>query len=246
MLKALLADDELDAINLLINTLTICCSSVKIIGVSNNVQDTEKKIKELQPDVVFLDIQMPGGNVFEMLNRLKPLSFDIVFVTAYDKYAVEAFKHSAVDYILKPFDINDIKEAVLKLEQKHNTRLDINDKIAQLVEEFLGQSSKIMITTIDKTLYIKLCDIIRIESDGNFIHIITTTGEKHIVSKRLKTFSEILDNKRFYRVHNSFIINLHHVKAFINKENSVIMSDNKVIPVSRNKKEELLKLLATL
>jgi len=243
MIKAIIADDEQDAVNYLKKSLKECCLNLEIIATAQNVKETENLILSLHPDLVLLDINMPGGSVFEMLDRLKPITFEVIFVTAYNQYAIQALKRNAIDYLLKPININELKEAIGKVEIKKTEALN-KKNIEELIRE-LTKQNKIAITTFERTIYLKISDIIRFEGDGNYVRIITTTGENYLVSKKIKDYQELLPNYPFYRVHNSYIINVDHIKSILNKDSAIIMSDNTVIPVSRKKREEFLELMAS-
>lgn len=243
MLKAIIADDEQDAIDLLVNALNLCNLDLDILGIAKNIPDTEKLINKYRPDLVILDIQMPGGNVFEMLNNLKPISFDIIFITAYNQYAIQAIKHSAIDYLLKPIDVNDLKEAILKVEQKHKKEETVNDKIEKLLYNFENQQNKIAIVTNDKVSYLKLSEIIRLEGEGNYVRFITTNNENYFIAKRIIEFQNILTFPPFFRIHNSYLINVDYVKSLLSKELGIIMTDNTLIPISRKKKEEFYHIM---
>lgn len=184
---------------------------------------------------------MPGGNIFEMLDKIQPISFDIIFVTAYNQFALQALKRNAMDYLLKPIDIEELKEAVKKVYQKHNEKERNQYKFTELIHEIIGKQSKIAITTFEKTIYLKITDIVRIEGDGNYVRIITNNHENYFISKKLKDFQEQLPGDLFFRVHNSYLINIEHVKSILNKDSAIIMTDGTVIPVSRKKRDEFFE-----
>ncbi|NSW45370.1 MAG: response regulator transcription factor [Bacteroidales bacterium] len=242
MIKAIIADDEHDAVNYLKDSLKKCCSNVEIIATARNVKETEESVLSLHPDLLLLDINMPGGSVFEMLDRIKPITFEIIFVTAYNQFAIQALKRNAIDYLLKPININELKEAISKVERKKSEAINKNN-IEELIREITKQN-KIAITTFERTIYLKTSDIIRFEGEGNYVRIITSSGENYFVSKKIKDYQELLPDYPFFRVHNSFLINVDHVKSILNKDSAIIMSDDTVIPVSRKKREEFLELMS--
>lgn len=241
MLKTIIADDEQDAINLLEEGLKHCYPYIEIIAIAKNINELEQLILLHQPDLVFLDIQMPGGNIFEMLDKIQPISFEIIFVTAYNQFALQALKRNAIDYLLKPINIEELKEAVKKVYQKFIEKENKQNKITTLINEIIGKQSKIAITTFEKTIYLKITDIVRIEGDGNYVRIITNNHENYFISKKLKDFQEQLPGNLFFRVHNSYLINIEFVKSILNKDSSIIMTDGTVIPLSRKKREEFLE-----
>jgi len=243
MLKAIIADDEQDAIDLLVNALNLCDLDLEVLGIAKNIPEAEELIITHHPDLVFFDIQMPGGNVFEMLNDMKPINFDIIFITAYNQYALQAIKQSAVDYLLKPIDVNDLKDAILKVEQKIKKEESVNDKIDKLLYNFENQQKKISIVTNDKIIYLKLNEIIRLEGEGNYVRFITTRNENYFISKKIIEFQNVLTFPPFFRIHNSYLINIDHVQAVLSKDLGIIMTDSTLIPISRKKKEEFYHIM---
>lgn len=240
MLKTIIADDEQDAIEILNKELQQCCSNIEIIATAKNVIELEELIITQKPELVLLDIQMPGGSVFEMLDKLQPITFEIIFVTAYNQFAIQALKRNAIDYLLKPIDINELKEAVKKVNQKLTNKKNNQDKIADLINEISGKQNKIAISTFEKTIYLKILDIMRIEGDGNYVRIVTIENESYFISKKVKDFQEQLPDSMFFRVHQSYLVNIEYVKSILNKDSAIIMTDGTVIPVSRKKRDEFL------
>lgn len=246
MLKAIIADDEKDANHLLESALKLCCPQVQIVAKCYSVKETEAAIQSHNFDCLLLDIQMPDGDVFEMLNRLGAIHFEIIFVTAHHQYALQAIKRNAVDYILKPLDINELKKAIQKVEEKKITNEAQKINVHELLKKIGLQNKKIEIVNNDRVIYIKLSDIIRFEAEGNYVRIITTTGESLFVAKKLKDYHLMLENHDFFRVHHSYLINLNYVKSIFTKDLMIVMSDNKVVPLSRKRKEEFFNLMSTL
>lgn len=246
MLKAIIADDEKDANDLLESALKLCCPQVHVVAKCYSVDETEAAIQSHDFDCLLLDIQMPGGDVFEMLNRISSIHFEIIFVTAHHQYALQAIKRNAVDYILKPLDINELKRAIQKVEEKKiaNDAQKIN--VHELLKKIGLQNKKIEIVNNDRIVYIKLADIIRFEAEGNYVRIITATGESFFVAKKLKDYHLMLEHMDFFRVHHSYLINLNYVKSIFTKDLMIVMSDNKVVPLSRKRKEEFFNLMSTL
>ncbi len=246
MLKVVIADDEPDANNFLESSLTVCCPNVKVIAKCFSIAEIEHVINNLSFDVLFLDILMPGGDVFEMLERINKRNFDIVFITAYSQYAIKAIKQSAVDYLLKPVDLAELKNAIVKIEMKRANKEGSDISINNLLKLISFQSKKLEIAASDRITYIRIADIIRFEGDGNYVKIITSKNENFLVTKKLKDYQEYLKDFPFYRVHNSYLINIYHVKSVFTKDSMIVMTDNKVIPLSRKKKEEFLTMMANL
>ena len=153
MIKTIIADDEQDAINILSEGIKQCCPNIEIIAFAKNVTELEQLILLHKPNLIFLDIQMPGGSVFEMLDRIKPITFEIIFVTAYNQFAIQALKRNAIDYLLKPIDIEELKEAVKKVNLKLTEKEINQNKINDLINEISGKQNKIAITTYEKTIW---------------------------------------------------------------------------------------------
>jgi len=200
-------------------------------------------IKDLKPDLVFLDVEMPHGTGFDLLTNFPEKEFDVVFITAFNHYAIKAIKFSAVDYILKPININEFIEAVNKVMQKRSSSMFRgNENIKALLENLkTGVPSRLAIPTSDGMEYLNPKDIIRIEADRSYSWFFITGNRKILVSKNLKEFQDLLSDRHFFRPHNSYLINLRYVKKYVRKEGGYIeMQDGSEIPISRNRKDLFL------
>lgn len=243
----IIIDDESNGRDILTALLEKFCPSLEILGTADNAESGKKIIDQLKPQLVFLDINMPGQTGFDMLQQFDAIDFEVIFVTAHDNYALKAFKFSAIDYILKPIDLEDLKAAVKKAEEK----LAFKEKPKERYNEFFNNIKNIQnpfdklgLATRDGLIFIKISDIIRCESDVNYTWFYLEKGEKILASKTLKDFEEMLDEYNFYRIHKSHLVNLSHLKRYIKGEGgSVIMSDNSEVEVSRRNKEGLMKRL---
>lgn len=213
-LKAIIVDDEESARNVLSNLLTRFCPSIEIIKKCSNVLDAVDVIKEYNPDVVFLDIEMPNYAGYELVSFFDEINFDIIFVTAYDKFALKAFEISAVDYLLKPVEIDRLKLAVDKLESLHELKNNAKN-LAALKENLKKETlSKIIVRQNGDQEIVDIANIIAIEAQEAYSCIHTTTG-KYLMSKNLKHYESLLsDNKSFFRTHKSWLVNLDHLKSF--------------------------------
>ncbi len=246
MLNAIIVDDESSGVESLQILLKKYCSSVNVAGIANSADEAEIKIRELSPDLVFLDIDMPFANGFDLLNRFKVIRFEVVFTTAYDHYAVRAFKHSAIDYLLKPIDIDELTTAIAKCEKK---KKDVNPEFLHMetLMTALNQAKavkKLSINTVEGIMFVDTDQIIRLSADSNYTNIFLKNGKKIFASKTLKEFEEILTSLNFFRVHNTHLINLAFVQAYTKGDGGyVTMIDSAVVEVSRSKKGELLSLL---
>ncbi|HWB93387.1 MAG TPA: LytTR family DNA-binding domain-containing protein [Puia sp.] len=248
MIDAIIIDDEAHCIRHLTDLLTSNCSSViRLHGAFRSLEESRAAISRLRPDLVFLDIQLGQESGFDLLKRLPVVHFDVIFVTAFDKYAVQAFKFSAVDYLLKPVDPDDLRQAVAKLEQKRS-REEIAQKFETLFHNLRntpGLPKRICVPTVRGLLYVPINEIIRCESHINYTSLFLTNGQKLTVAKTLKEFEELLTEHHFFRVHNSHLINLACIRSYNKgKGGSVSMMDNTEIEVSTRRKDELLKRLA--
>jgi two-component system LytT family response regulator len=247
MIKALLIDDELNALDVLEMQLNNYCSGISIIEKCEGGEKGIAAIKQHQPDIVFLDIEMPRKNGFDVLSETRGLAYDVVFTTAYDQFAIKAFKFAALDYLLKPVDILELQAAVEKARiKKGNT--GIEDKIKILFEQ-LSQpqpqaSQRIALPVGDAMQLFAPDDIIRCESDSNYTSIWLAGGKKLLLAKTLKEIEETLRGLSFFRVHQSHLVNMNHISKVVKGESSyLIMTDGITIPVSRNKKEAFMEML---
>lgn len=247
MMHALLIDDEPHAVETLKQVITQVCEQVTVQDVAHDVTTGIEKIRLHQPDVVFLDIQMPDGTGFDLLKHFQPPTFSVIFVTAYEEYALQALKSSALDYILKPFDPEDIRQACQKasqaVEQAHlETQLKA---FFENMENLSKDLKKIVLRTADSVHLITIQDIVHCAADGNYTRIHLNDGKSLYVSKTLKEYNDLLENYGFFRAHQSHLVNLNYMD-YLNKERCVLHLKNKnEIPVSYRKKEELFKRLAS-
>ncbi|NNF34097.1 MAG: response regulator transcription factor [Saprospiraceae bacterium] len=246
MIRAIIIDDEPDCIQSLERDIAEYCKTLEVICTCNNAKEGIKAIHKNKPDVVFLDIEMPIINGFELLSLLPDIDFEIIFTTAYDKFALQAFKVSAVDYLLKPIDPEELINAVNKLNRNHDEKIGegrIQFLLKHLEELDQNNVRRIALPTFEGLEFILLNDILYCESDGTYSILHFTNGHKMIISKPLLYLEEVLCDYHFFRVHNSFIINLDHViKYSRGAGGEVTMKNGDVVRVSRSKKEELLKL----
>ena len=250
MIDTIIIDDEAHCIDHLTGLLsTYCGSLIRVTGSAGTVEEGWRTILQLKPQLLFLDIQLREETSFDLLNRFPVIDFDIIFVTAYEKYAIRAFKFSAIDYLLKPVDPDDLRKAVTRLEHKRS-----KEETAKRFETlFYNLKSgpalprRISVPTMKGLEFLPVQEIIRCESHINYTSIFLTSGQKLTVARTLKEFEELLEEHNFYRVHNSHLINLAWIKSYNKgKGGSVSMTDNTEIEVSTRRKDELLKRLAEL
>lgn len=241
MIKAVIIDDIAEAIEVLKNDLENYCVNIEVIGSADGVVSGAKLIKELQPDLVFLDIQMKDGSGFDLLEILPNLNFKLIFTTASDEYAVKAFKFSAVDYLLKPIDPDELMDAVSRVEsqEKATHRID-------LLKENFVKTKRIALNTLDKIHIVNVEDILRCESNINYTQFYFADGTKLLVTKTLKEFDSLLSENGFIRIHQSHLINAKYIKEFLKSAGDIVMKDGTKVPVSTRKKQVLMDMIANL
>ncbi|MCD4746839.1 MAG: LytTR family DNA-binding domain-containing protein [Bacteroidales bacterium] len=242
MIRVIIIDDESKARNALSNLLKLHCKNVEIIAEADCVKTGIEQINKNNPDAIFLDVQMPDGSGFDLLEQLQSINFKIIFASAYDKFAIQAFKFSALDYLLKPVEPEQLIEAVNKLEDS-SRYAEINKKLEVLLSN-KNNFEKIALPTIDGISFVKINSITRCESDNNYTNIFTNDGKRIIVSKTLKEYDEMLTPFNFFRIHKSHLINLAYLQRYKKGEGGyVIMEDGSELEVSRRRKEEFLTAL---
>ncbi|MEM7102537.1 MAG: response regulator [Bacteroidota bacterium] len=246
MIKAIIIDDEENSRITLNNMLENYCSDVEVIEMANSVPNGVKAIQKHAPDVIFLDIEMPVHNGFELFEFLPDMKSEVIFTTAYDQYAIRAFKFSAVDYLLKPIDLEELRSAIDRIKEKKTSTVE-NEKFQVLQENIRYPFRKLGLPTVEGYTFIKLQNIIRCEADSNYTMFHALDGEKILVPKTLKEYENLLEGFNFLRVHRSHIINLDHIKKYTKTRiPSVTMIDGATIAISLKKKDELLQKLAGL
>ncbi|MBL7941563.1 MAG: response regulator transcription factor [Flavobacteriales bacterium] len=252
-LSALIVDDEEFARENLKMLLEEYCPEVRVDGLAGSAGEARKLLEELSPDVVFLDIMMPGEDGFSFLKSLEGRKFAVVFTTAFREHALRAIKESAVDYLEKPVDIDELRSAVGKLIERAGTQQQgriAGDRLSHILETIALTNTveKTVIPTKDGYAVVRNTDIIHLEADENYTTIYVVGGKKYVTSKNIKAFEDKLDPHMFFRVHKSHIINIaHHLKEFIRTEGNIaVMSNQAQVPVSRRKLQEFLDKLESL
>ena len=242
-LNAIIIDDEENNRENLRLALEQHCPEVSAIGEAESVMTAIDKITELNPDLVFLDIAMPIGDGFQLLESLPKIDFDVIFVTAYDHYAIKAIRFSAIDYLLKPIDALELKQAVGRVLHKRDKKQKTKN-LDMFLSNLRQKEKKIALPQLDHVEFVPVADIIRCQGDKNYTYFFLKDGRKILVSRTLKEYVELLEDSDFYRVHQSHLVNLNFVQKYGKRDGGfVIMNDNHQIPVARNRKEALLRLL---
>lgn len=245
MINAIIIDDEKKCVSLLSKMFEKHFPDINLVAISNNAGDGIKLITQHEPDLVFLDIEMPVKNGFDMLNELEEINFEIIFTTAYNQYAIKAIRFSALDYLLKPIDEEELHEAINRYKLKKKSSR--NDQISLLFDNLKNLNnaySKISVSTSEGVIFLNVNDIIYCEATGSYTQFFLRNKEKLLTSRTLKDFEDMLTEHNFYRIHNSYLVNLNEIKRYIRGEGgTVIMSNGNEVQVSRRKKEEFLKKL---
>lgn len=245
MLKGVIIDDELKSRESLKILLQDFCEGIEVSALCQNVSEGINAIGTYHPDVVFLDIQMQRETGFDLLSRLEKIDFELIFTTAHSEFAIKAFKFSAIDYLLKPIDLTELQSALEKVRKKKN--YGISERLEQLIHNLkptATQKFKLALPTGDGLVFVKIDEILYCEAEGNYTQIYLVNGTKHLVSRTLKEYDDMLSEQDFFRIHNSYLINLNLIKNYVRGEGGyVVMSNGKSLDVSRRKKESFLSKL---
>jgi two-component system LytT family response regulator len=244
MIKAIIVDDEPYCCESLATLLERFCPEVKVADICYNGVSALKAIKEVAPQLVFLDIEMPKMNGFELLEKMGEINFQLIFTTSYDQYAIKAIRHSALDYLLKPVDRDELQKAVQRVTQRLKNPLP--EQVEILLQKLHpgAHVAKIAIPTIEGLHMVLVESVISCTADSNYTILNLKNKQKIIASRTLKEIEEMLEDFSFARVHHSFLINLNELEKYIRGEGGyVLMSDGSTIDVSRSRKEYLLKKL---
>jgi two-component system LytT family response regulator len=248
MIRSVIIDDEKNCLEMMEYLLLKHCPQVKVLQLCRSAQEGISAIEAHKPDLVFLDIEMPRMNGFDMLKSMNDIRFNVIFTTAYDQFAIKAFRFSAIDYLLKPIDPEELREAVGKHESMNRP---LSKPQLDSLYEHMGNKGeglrKIALTTSESLIFVDTEKIICCESDSNYTYFHLQGGEKILVSKTLKEAEELLSGMGFFRIHASYLINMKHVAKFVRGDGGyVLMSNNQHITVSRKKKEEFFDLFSRL
>ena len=244
MIKTVIIDDEENNIGTLQSLLTQFCPEIEIIGTAGNAKQAFTVINELQPQLVFLDIEMPMGNGFDLLEKLMPVNFEVIFVTAFDQYAITAFKYAALDYLLKPVSIDDLKRAVnrsvIRIAEKN-----VNNRIESLIANFRSEAQglkKIGLPTAEGLVFEEIENIMHLQAESNYTLVYIRNKKKMTITKSLKEFEDLLPASIFCRLHHSHIVNLNYItKYYKGRGGYVELTDGTTVEVSTRKKDDFLE-----
>jgi len=248
MIKSIIVDDELKCQESLKKILLTFCEGVEVLATCQNVAEARHAIAEFKPDVVFLDVQMQRETGFDLLSSLNDINFEVVFTTAHAEYALQAIKFSAIDYLLKPIDVEDLQQALAKIEKKRQP--NFTDQVRHLLQNLKSGNTekyKLALPSADGLIFIQANSILYCKASGSYTEFFMEDKTKHLVSRPLKEYDDILNTLSFFRVHHSYLINLNYIKNYVRGEGGyVVMSDNNSIDVSRRKKEAFLERITNL
>jgi two-component system, LytTR family, response regulator len=249
MMKIVIVDDEKRVRNTIKSVLELHYPAAKVVGEAENIQEAKLEIQNKNPDLVLLDIKMPGGTGFDLLKELMPLHFKVIFITAFDQYAIQAFKYSAVDYLLKPIIAEDLIDALDRssnLIQAENENLKFDNLLTNF-SQLSRDAKKIVLNTQDKIHIVGINEIIRCESDANYTTFTILNKKSIVMSKPLKEYDELLSPYGFFRCHHSHLVNLSMIDRLEKREGGVlIMKDNSEAMVSSRKYSELIQAISQL
>lgn len=247
MIRCILVDDETNALEMMEWLLKTYCPEVQILAMCHSAEEGIEAIREHHPDVVFLDIEMPRMNGFDMLEQFDRLTFDVVFCTAYDQFAIRAFKYSALNYLLKPVDPDDLKATIDRIGERKAipTREQFQLLLQHIHQPSRQTPQRIALTTGDGMIFVPTADIIYCEAESNYTKVVLSNGKKIVVSKVLKDIDEALSGPDFCRVHSSFLINVNRIKKYVRGDGGyLIMDDDTNVSISRNRRQEFMELFS--
>jgi two-component system LytT family response regulator len=246
MIRTVLVDDETDSVRVLFKLLETYCPQVEIVGKAEGVETALAVIQATRPDLLFLDIEMTQGNAFDLLNQLRPLTFQVIFVTAFDNYAIRAIRYSAVDYLLKPIDIDELVSAVERVAERSQQK-SIIDQMQVFLDNMgtfgLGQQ-KMAVPTLEGLIFINLKEVVRLEAKNSYTQILLADGEVVTATRTIKDYEDILPESMFCRIHNSHIINLQKIEKYHKGRGGyVTLEDGSTIEVASRRRQEFLRRL---
>lgn len=249
MIRAIIVEDEKHSRETLRGLLDRYCRNVIVVAEADSYRAGLAVIKEFKPQLIFLDIQMPDGSGFRMLEEIDEINFEIIFTTAFDQFAIKAIKYSALDYLLKPIDPEELANALKKVEQKISKQA-VNQNIQVLLDNIKNKDAdppKIVLSTSEKIHVIETDQILRCESDNYYTNFFLTDGKQILVSKTLKENEQMLGGHNFIRPHKSHLVNVKYIKGYLRSDGGYIeMTDGTKIPVSRRKREKIIEIITHL
>ena len=245
MIRTVVIEDEEHSRKMLLQMLQEHCKQINVVAEANSVKTGLSAIAQQMPQLVFLDIELQSETSFEILEKLPEINFELVFTTAFDHYALKEIKFCAIDYLLKPIDLNELRSAVAKAEKRLN-REYLNKNLEVLLNNLKSgtqNNHKIALSTLEGLLFVNVSDIIYCESNGPYTKFIFKQGDKIVTSKHLKEYEDLLSAYDFFRIHKSYLVNLQEIKKYIRGEGGqLIMSNGAALSVSKHRKEHFLNI----
>jgi two-component system LytT family response regulator len=245
-MQVIIIEDEPRGRETLKNLLTEYCDNIEIAGMAGSVKEGIHVIRNARPDLVFLDIELHSGTGFEILESVDRFDFEVVFTTAFENYAIRAIKFSAIDYLLKPIDISELRDAVEKVRQRREVS-SRNNKLWNLVQNFHRQADEqkiITLSTLDGFEFIEVSNILKLEASGAYTMFFIKPDRKLLVSKNLKEYEMLLSQNNFYRVHHSCLINLNEVEKYVKSDGGyIVLKGGSTASISQRRKERFIKLM---
>lgn len=242
-INAIIVDDEQKGRSSLRKLLTDFCTGINIVAEAANINEAEILIEQVKPDLVFLDVEMPYGSGFDLLQRLDEINFEVVFITAYSQYAIDAFKYASIDYILKPVNIDELMRAVERARLQIQNKQSIADYrlLLQKVQKQTDGDTRIYLSGTKEQHVVKCSDIICCVADGSYTNIYMTNNRKFYSSRNLKQFVAELPSSIFYRIHNGHIVNMNYITKIIKGHGgNVVMTDGRELEIAVRRKEDFL------
>ena len=243
-MKAVIVEDEERSRIVLQNLVETYCPEVEVVAMADSVNNAVKELRTHQPDILFLDVQINGGTGFDVLDKMDDMNAALIFTTAYDAYALKAFKFSAIDYLLKPIDIEELKNAVRRASVSQQHTVD-QVKIQNLLTNLRNPNEDpvLLVSTIESVEFVRIRDIIRCEAEGAYTKLFLRDAKPVMVSKVIKEFEFLLQDYGFYRVHQSYLINLKEVRKYVKSENHLLMRDGAQIQLARSRKDQFFNVI---
>jgi two-component system LytT family response regulator len=243
-MRTIIIDDEKRSADNLRMLISENCPDVEVIAICHDAKEGIEAVRKLKPALLFLDIQMPFADGFSVVEAVKEIKPNVIFTTAFSEYAVKAFRVEATDYLLKPIDPSELRDAVERIKAKAGGGDEILKRIEAIENDLRNKKAKLAIQGVEGYSLVDYADVVRLEASSNYTHIFCKNGKKHTVAKLLKDFEEQLSGAGFFRSHSSHLVNLSHVVRYIRGDGGYLfMSDGVQIEVSRSKKKELLRVL---
>jgi len=246
MINAIIIDDERNSIEMLEWLLANYCPDVRVLATSNSPEEGIQFIQKLKPDLLFLDIEMPKMNGFDLLEKIGNIDFEVVFITAYDQFAVKAFRYSALNYLLKPVDPEDLMKTISRMNEKKS--IPEREQMELLFQNLVKQEKqieRIALSSADGLIFVQTKDIMYCKAESNYTHVVLSEGRQILVAKTLKELDETLSGKDFQRVHNSFLVNINHITKYVKGDGGyILMPDKTEITISRNKRDDFFQQFA--